>query len=767
MNADLSPVASAVVPAVLPDPARTRVVLAGTSDFTELDGLPAVQGNLLALADLFRTAWGMSAQHCVSVSNPATPRDLSRAVQHAVSEATDTLLVYYAGHGLIGPRTGQLHLAVESTEPDSVHDSAVPYEWIRWEIEKSRAARRVVVLDCCYSARAFGVQSDAAALEVDGTYLLAAAAETAVALSPPGEPLTAFTGELVTVLRDGVPNGPEFLDLDTVFSRLSSRLAARERPRPQRLCRNRLGLAPFVRNRAYVPEQPAPVHASEGVQPQPTDIIVADLYTARSLADTLQAIADGAVAGLGFLQATVNLVQPEGDLVVAAIAGNAADEPLLTGRVGAREAWDRRLSMGEDWDGLRFIAHRDAEGLDVDGVPESFTALSAMPAGVWHPMDRLYAPMFTGEKSSELIGIVSLGPPKQGQRLGPAALEALRTYTFHASVAVSNARMRSYMQRALVRLERDQQALRASEESFRQIFEYAPSGVAITDMRDGERGRILRANDALCRMLGRPLSIMRRYAFMDLIHPEDLKTMMALSPEGGRSEVRLARQDGSWIWVAFSTSVVADHSDGPLFLVVHVDDIEERRRRELIMSTDPVTGLLTEPGLRLYLQRHLCPWPTTGRQAHVVDLSSGEHLFAHRGHRHKLPPGMGSTLALIRLGINSFKAVNDRFGYSAGDQVLAELAGRVTSAAAQGTVAARVGGDEFLVLADDVDVYGATELALRLSRACAHPLSVGSPDSAAFSLGTTYVLSWATCGSSWQEALHDSAQRMHEEKRAG
>lgn len=75
---------------------------------------------------------------------------------------------------------------------------------------KSRALRRIVVLDCCYSARAFGAQSSAAALEVDGTYLLAAAAETAVALSPPGEPLTAFTGEWLTLMRDGVPGEGQY-----------------------------------------------------------------------------------------------------------------------------------------------------------------------------------------------------------------------------------------------------------------------------------------------------------------------------------------------------------------------------------------------------------------------------------------------------------------------------------------------------------------------------------------------------------------------------
>ena len=50
--------------------------------------------------------------------------------------------------------------------------------------------------------------------------------------------------------------------------------------------------------------------------------VVADLTTARSLADTLQAVADGVVVGLGYELAAVNLVRPDGDLIVAAIAGD-------------------------------------------------------------------------------------------------------------------------------------------------------------------------------------------------------------------------------------------------------------------------------------------------------------------------------------------------------------------------------------------------------------------------------------------------------------
>lgn len=564
----------------LPDPETTRVVLAGTSKFAELDDLPAVRGNLLALADFFKDAWRLPGEHCTALSNPVIPRDLSKAVQQAVSQATETLLVYYAGHGLIDPRTGQLHLAVESTERASVHDSAVPYEWIRWEIEKSRAARRIVVLDCCYSARAFGVQSDAAALEVDGTYLLAAAAETAVALSPPGEPLTAFTGELITVLRDGVPNGPRFLDLDTVFARLSTRLATRDRPRPQRLCRNRLGQVPFVRNPGFVPPA-ASAAPPELAPPQPllTDVAIADLYTARSLSDTLQAVADGVVGGFGFRHALVHLVRPDGDLVVAAAGGGGEAEAELGGRVGPRTSWDRRLAMGEDRDGLRFLSHRDCAGLSGDGVPEWIEPPDGdAPAAydAWHPGDRLYAAMFTGGRpgsdQGELTGVISLGRPPGGRLPDRAARTAVRAYAFHAGVAITSARLRANMQLALFRLEREQQVLRASEESLRQIFEYAPSGVVVADLGD-DPGRILRVNDALCRLLDRPASFIRRYSVSDFVHTDDLGDMLRMPAEGGRAELRLVRRDGRYVPVSVRTSVVADPDYGPQALLVHVHEV--------------------------------------------------------------------------------------------------------------------------------------------------------------------------------------------------
>ncbi|GHJ97448.1 hypothetical protein SNE510_69670 [Streptomyces sp. NE5-10] len=565
----------------LPGPDGTRVLLIGASEFTALDGLPAVAGNLALLRDLFTDLWKLPPGHVTMVANPSIPRDVSRAVQEAVDAATDTLLVYYAGHGLLDPRTGKLHLATETSDPKSVHDTATPYEWIRWPVEKSPAMRRIVVLDCCYSARAFGVQSAAAALEVDGTYLLAASAETAVALSPPGEPLTAFTGELVTLMQEGVPGGPEYLDLDTLFTRLRTRLVTRDRPEPQRLCRNQLGQAPFIRNAAYTPPPEPTLVTGPPQAPEPlrTDQAIAEIYTARSLADTLQAIADAAVSGFGYELAAVNLVRADGDLVVAALAGSPAAESLITGRVGSRASWERRLVMGEDWEGLRFIPHSEGWVLNDDDVPQWHTEGPAPEQeGGWHPEDRLFAPMHS--PLGELIGVISVDRPKDGRRPGAQAREALRTYAFHSAIAISNARLRANMQRALVRLEREQQALRASEESFRQAFEYAPAGMAIAEMGGDQHGRLLRTNDALCRLLGRPASVLRQYSFAHLVHPEDIGTLLSASAEGGRAELRLGRRDGSYVWVSVSNSVVADSTDGPRFLLTHVIDMDERKQRD-------------------------------------------------------------------------------------------------------------------------------------------------------------------------------------------
>ncbi|NXY97714.1 diguanylate cyclase [Streptomyces sp. BR123] len=542
--------------------------------------------------------------------------------------------------------------------------------------------------------------------------------------------------------------------------------------------------------------------------------VVAELNTARSLADTLQTVVDGIVTGLGYELACVNLVRPDGDLVVAAFAGDPAAEALITGRVGSRASWERRLTMGENWDGLRFIPHTEGWVLLEDDVPQWHTdGPDPRFEDEWHPEDRLYAPMYAS--GGELLGVISVDRPRNGRRPGAWGREALQMYAFQAAIAISNARLRANMQRALVRLEREQQALRASEESFRQAFEYAPSGMAIAEMGGDQHGRLLRTNDALCRLLGRPASVLRRYSFSDLVHPEDIGTLLRTSAEGGRAELRLGRRDGTYVWVSLRNSVVADAADGPRFLLTHVEDIEERKRHELQLahraSHDSLTGLPNSAELRARLSARLCRMPQQSVRSAAVealdaayegrgadpaaaaagvpggpagsgdpgdtgfrydvfpepfDLSGGVDPYDH--HVHAVAPASEvddgtKGLAVLFCDLDGFKSINDRFGHHTGDAVLIEVARRLTTGVRDGDTVARLGGDEFVVLADGLGAADAADLAVRLRNAIIPPIRV---DGRAVRVGASFGIGWAGCGMSADEVLRSADQRMYIEKRS-
>jgi diguanylate cyclase (GGDEF)-like protein/PAS domain S-box-containing protein len=524
--------------------------------------------------------------------------------------------------------------------------------------------------------------------------------------------------------------------------------------------------------------------------------VMADMNTARSLADTLQTVAEGAVKGLGYELACVNLVRPDSDLVVAAFAGNAAAEALITGRVGSRESWERRLGMGEHWGDLVFIPHTEGWVLDDDDVPQWYTDGPAPRfEDEWHPSDRLFAPMYTpggpGASCGELIGVLSVDRPRNGRRPGAWGREALQMYAFQAAIAISNARLRANMQRALVRLEREQQALRASEESFRQAFEYAPSGMAIAEMGGDQHGRILRTNDALCRLLGRPASAMRRYSFSDLVHPEDIGTLLRTSAEGGRAELRLGRRDGTYVWVSLRNSVVADAADGPRFLLTHVEEIEDRKRRELQLahraSHDSLTGLPNSAELRSRLSSRLCHRPNHPGALESLDAAYGHPAFDANGHGFDFRPGGdvevfdgfdhhehttapasdhddGSKgLAVLFCDLDGFKSINDRFGHNAGDAVLIEVARRLSRGVRDGDTVARLGGDEFVVLADGLGRADAQDLAVRLRSEIIQPIRV---DGRAMRVGASFGIGWAHCGMTADEVLKSADERMYVEKRS-
>ena len=141
----------------LPDIHRSRAVLIGVSDFLHLPPLPSVASNLRGLTTCLGDTdlWGLLESNCIIVAQPTSSGEIIDSVEEAAGEAEDTLFVYYAGHGLVDGWNGELSLTLAGSVQGRAH-TATPYEWVRRAIVNSRAGRRILILDCCYSGRALG-----------------------------------------------------------------------------------------------------------------------------------------------------------------------------------------------------------------------------------------------------------------------------------------------------------------------------------------------------------------------------------------------------------------------------------------------------------------------------------------------------------------------------------------------------------------------------------------------------------------------------------
>ncbi len=227
----------------LPDKARSHAILIGTGGYQSaaLPDLPSVANNLASLrAALTAPEHGSFAPgHCLVLENPTDQSQVAKQLADVAAAAEDVLLVYYSGHGLVGTRRQELFLGLADTDPARPQYSALPFAWIRDELLDSIAATKVLILDCCFSGLAVeGFLADQDALvqgqvSVRGTYTLAATPANMAALAPSGARYTAFSGELVALLRDGVPAGPRELDLHLIYHRLARRMREEGWPTPR------------------------------------------------------------------------------------------------------------------------------------------------------------------------------------------------------------------------------------------------------------------------------------------------------------------------------------------------------------------------------------------------------------------------------------------------------------------------------------------------------------------------------------------------------
>lgn len=126
----------------------------------------------------------------------------------------------------------------------------------------------------------------------------------------------------------------------------------------------------------------------------------------------------------------------------------------------------------------------------------------------------------------------------------------------------------------------------------------------------------------------------------------------------------------------------------------------------------------------------------------------------------------GTMLGLFFIDLDGFKDINDRYGHQTGDLVLREVARRIQSILRQDDKAVRLGGDEFLILVEQVLSRSLLEqVATRLCAALNEPLSL---DGNTLALGASIGISvFPEHGKTPDTLLNHADAAMYDAKRTG
>ncbi|HWS59158.1 MAG TPA: EAL domain-containing protein [Actinotalea sp.] len=243
-------------------------------------------------------------------------------------------------------------------------------------------------------------------------------------------------------------------------------------------------------------------------------------------------------------------------------------------------------------------------------------------------------------------------------------------------------------------------ALGRSDAQFHLAMQYAPIGVALAD----RQWRILEVNPAFAALIGVEPSALVGRDLSTLSHPQDraaerarVQRVLAGEETSFSLEKRYLRADGQTLWAVLDAALVRTPSGEPDRFVAQVrDSTEARMQSELLAhraAHDPLTGLSNRARMQ-------------------------EALAEALGH-----PGAAERVAVLVVDLDDFKAVNDRYGHPAGDEVLVHVAGVLRAACGGRGLAARLGGDQFVVIVQDPDAgRAAFEIASAIHHGVENPV---------------------------------------------
>jgi len=241
--------------------------------------------------------------------------------------------------------------------------------------------------------------------------------------------------------------------------------------------------------------------------------------------------------------------------------------------------------------------------------------------------------------------------------------------------------------------ERISKALRETEEHFRNAFDYAAIGMALVSPQGGW----LRVNRSLCDLLGYTEQELLNSNFQAVTHADDLRSDLAnlyrlMQGETSNCQVekRYVHRLGQIVWALSSVSLVRDSDEKkPVHFIFQIQDITERKRAESALQSlslvDELTGLYNRRGF----------------------LAVSEQSLAEIRLNEKIP-------AIVYADLDGLKEINDSLGHHEGDRALSKAAEILKDSFRSSDIVARIGGDEFVVLAALAHDESAETLSQRL-----------------------------------------------------